>query len=344
MKQLNLTRYVNKCLSIVLTIVLLWMVKTYLSPFLLSLLLSFLLASLAEPLIRPLCRRGISRSRAALVLVPLLLLFMVTVLLLICLILGNQLEGLLAQGSGAAKDLSMLLERVQAQLQNTQLGRLSLWQYLEHWLKNLDLSPLFQKLTHAATAMPGLLLGLVFVLLGGYQLAAHRTEIFPFLGRQLPPRPASALLQLKEFLLHTVLGWLKAQCILFSVTFGLLSLGLWLLRIPGWLLIALVTSLLDALPVIGAGMILLPWALFCALMGNLTLALELAAVYAIIEIVRTLLEPRILSSQLGLPPFLTLYSLYLGFTLMGVGGMLLFPLAALSLIKLQEWGYLKLWK
>ena len=79
-------------------------------------------------------------------------------------------------------------------------------------------------------------------------------------------------------------------------------------------------------------------------MGNTTLALELAAVYAIIEIIRNLLEPRILSSQLGLPPFLTLCSLYLGFTLMGVGGMLLFPLAALSLIKLQEWGYLKLWK
>ena len=68
------------------------------------------------------------------------------------------------------------------------------------------------------------------------------------------------------------------------------------------------------------------------------------AIYGIMELVRNLLEPRILSAQLGLPPFITLCCLYLGFTLMGVGGMLLFPLAALSVIKLQEWGYLTLWK
>lgn len=344
MKQLNLTTYVNKGLSILLTAILLWMAKTYLSPFLLSLLFSFLLAALSEPLIRPLCHKGISRSRGAMVVVPLLLLLLVLFLVLSGIVLGSQLENLLTKGNNAAKELSDILVQVQTRLKDTRLGTLSMWQYLERWLENLDLSPLVKKLTSLATAMPGFLLSMTFILLGAYQLAAHRTEIFPFLGRQLSPRTAAAALQLKEFLLHTVLSWLKAQFILFSVSFGMLSLGLWLLKIPSWLLISLVTSLLDALPMIGAGMILLPWALFCGITGKTTLALELAGIYAIMEIVRNLLEPRILSAQLGLPPFVTLCSMYLGFTLMGVGGMLLLPLVALSLIKLQEWGYLKLWK
>ncbi len=344
MKQYNFTSYVNKALSIVLTIFLLWMVKTYLSPFLLSLLLAFLLSAVSEAFIRPLCRKGLSRSRSAMLVVPLLLLLIISFLILAIIVLGSQLEDLLTQGNHAAKELSSVLIRVQEQLQNTRLGHLSVWQYLERWLENLDLNPLVKNLTALAAGMPGLLLGLTFVLLGGYQLAAHRTEIFPFIGRQLSPRTAAMILQLKDFLQHTVLHWLKAQLILFLITFGMLSLGLWLLKIPSWLLISLVTSLLDALPVIGAGMILLPWALICGLTGNITLALELAAIYAIMEIVRNLLEPRILSAQLGLPPFVTLCSLYLGFTLMGIGGMLFFPLVALSLIKLQEWGYLKRWK
>lgn len=344
MKQFNITAYISKCMAVLLTLIILWIAKTCLAPFFLSLLLSVLLAFLAEPLIRPMCRKGIKRSHAAMAVVPLLFLLAAIFFAAAGLLLRNQLEGLLAESSGTVKELSGLLVRTQTKLNDTMLGKLSLWQYLERWLENLDLSPIMKRLSAAAAAMPGFLLGAVFVLLGTYQLAAHRTEIFPFLGRQLSPRLAAVVLQLKDFLLHTVLAWFKAQLILFSVIFLLLCTGLWLANISGWLLIALVTALLDALPLIGAGLILLPWALISVLMGNTTLALELAAIYAIMETVRNLLEPRILSAQLGLPPFVTLCSLYLGFILMGVGGMLLFPLAALTLIKLQEWGYLTIWK
>ena len=344
MKSNNLTAYINKCLAILPTQLLFWIAKRFLTPFFLALLLALLLSALSEPLIRPLCRSGMKRSRAALLVVPLLLITLLFVLGLTGVVLGSQLETLLSDGSKAADDLSALLSRLESRLQDTKLGKLSVWQHLQALLEKPDPGPFFSGIRRIATAVPGLLLGLTFVLLGGYQLAAHRTEIFPFLGRQLPPRHAALVLQLKDFLLHTVFSWLKAQCILFAVTFDMLSLGLWLLKIPGWMLIALITSLLDALPVIGAGMILLPWALLSAVLGNTTLALELGAIYGIMEVIRNLLEPRILSAQLGLPPFVTLCCLYAGFTLMGVGGMLLFPLAALSVIKLQEWGYLTLWK
>lgn len=344
MKQFSFTNYANKALFIVLTLRLLSLAKTHLAPFILSLLASVLLASLAEPAIRFLCRQGLKRSRCALLVIPTLLLTIGFILIFLGLVLGTQIEQFLHESDDIIQSLSALLMQMQNHLKDTYLGSLSLWQYMERWLNNLDLKPLVKTLTGFATALPGLLLSATFVLLSSFQLAAHRTEIFPFLGRQLSPRTAAMFLHLKEFLQHTVFQWLKAQAILFLIAFGMLSVGFWFLGIPGWLFIAFVTSLLDALPVIGAGMIVLPWALICFFMGNTTLALELAGVYAIMEATRNLLEPRILSSQLGLPPFVTLCSLYLGFTLMGIGGMLIFPLMALSLIKLQEWGYLKLWK
>ena len=344
MKQFHFTDYVNKALFIVLMLRLLSLTRTYLAPFIISLLASVLLASFAEPMIRFLCRRGLKRSRCALFVIPLLLLVICFILVFFGVVLGNQVEQFLRESNDMIQSLSALLPQVQNRLNGTYLGSLSLWQHLERWLNNLDIRPFVKTLTGFAAAFPGLLLSATVVLLSSFQLAAHRTEIFPFLGRQLSPKTAAMVLKLKEFLQRTVLQWLKAQAILFFVAFGMLSLGFWFLDIPGWLFIAIVTSLLDALPVIGAGMIILPWALVCFFMGNATLALELTGVYAIMEVTRNLLEPRILSAQLGLPPFVTLCSLYLGFTLMGIGGMLAFPLVALSLIKLQEWGYLKLWK
>lgn len=344
MKSFNFTAYVNKALSVLLTFFILYLVKVYLTPFLIALLFSVLFAALAEPTIRSLCRRGMKRNHSALLVIPILLSLICFTLLFVGTILSHQINQFLNERDGIVQTLSVALTQIHNRLQDTYLGKLSLWEHLKRLLNNLDFSSFIKKATALASALPSLLLGVTFVLLSSFQLAAHRTEIFPFLGRQLSPKTAAAILHLKNFLQHTVLHWLKAQVILFSIVFAILSFGLWLLSIPGWLFIAFVISLLDALPVIGAGMIMLPWALFCFVTGNTTLALELLLVYAIMESVRNLLEPRILSTQLGLSPFVTLCSLYLGFTIMGISGMLLFPLLALSLIKLQEWGYLKLWK
>lgn len=344
MKQNSLTRYVNTCLAIFLTGGLLWLAGRYLLSFILALLLSFFFASGAEPVICRLCRRGMKRGLAAGLTVPLLILLVLALCIGAAVALGGQLHAFLEGEPALVQRLSQQLDEIRQQLTQTRLGELSLWQYLQSWLQNLDFSPLMGWLAGLAAALPGLLLGLVFVLLASYYLAAQRTVIFPFLGRQLDHRLGGAALKLKEFLFSSVFHWLKAQGILLSVTFALLAAGFLFLRQPYWLLLALGIALMDALPVLGAGMILLPWALVELLLGNWLRGLELAAIYAIIEIIKNSLEPRVLGEQLGLPPFVSLCSLYFGFTLLGVAGMLVMPAVALSLMKLQEWGYLKLWK
>jgi len=127
----------------------------------------------------------------------------------------------------------------------------------------------------------------------------------------------------------TLLRWLRAQLTLFSLTFAQLLLGFTLLGSDFALLGAFLTALVDLLPVLGTGTVLIPWALFALLADNAPRALGLVLLYLTTLLVRNIVEPRLLASLAGVPPIVSLAAMYLGFCSFGVGGMLLFPLLLL---------------
>ena len=110
------------------------------------------------------------------------------------------------------------------------------------------------------------------------------------------------------------------------------------------LLAAVLIAVIDALPVLGTGTVLVPWGLYHLLLGTVPRGVALLALYAIIMLVRNLLEPRVMAAQAGLPPLTALLAMYLGFCLFGVGGMILFPILLLFVKQLQDGGFLHLWK
>ena len=116
------------------------------------------------------------------------------------------------------------------------------------------------------------------------------------------------------------------------ITFAELSVGLSIIRIENAVLIAFVISIFDILPVLGTGGIMIPWTIIAALQGNYSLALGLLIVYIIITIIRNILEPKIVGSQVGLHPLVTLMSLFVGAQLFGVLGLFGLPIT-LSLLK-----------
>ena len=118
-----------------------------------------------------------------------------------------------------------------------------------------------------------------------------------------------------------------------------LQLGLLLLRVDLALVLSALIALVDALPVLGTGTVLVPWALVSLLGGNWKLALGLAVLYGVIWLVRSLLEPRLIGSRVGLPPLAALLSLYVGFQAFGVAGMILAPL--LAVLVRQLWSALR---
>ncbi len=135
---------------------------------------------------------------------------------------------------------------------------------------------------------------------------------------------------------HSLARWLRAELTLSSVTFVEMLLGFLFLRQPYALLLAVLITLVDALPVFGAGTVLIPWAIAELLSQNIHKSVILLIFYLIALIVRNALEPRLLGAQAGLPPIASLLAMYLGFCAFGVGGMVLFPFLLLLFAQLHR--------
>ena len=125
---------------------------------------------------------------------------------------------------------------------------------------------------------------------------------------------------------HALWGWLKAQGKLCLICFGILLVGFWAIGIEQSLLWAAVIALIDAVPLLGTGTVLIPWAIVCLLQGQQLRAVGLLCIYAVALLSRSTLEPRLVGKNLGLDPLITLVSLYAGYRFWGVGGMLVSPL------------------
>lgn len=132
-------------------------------------------------------------------------------------------------------------------------------------------------------------------------------------------------------LIKTLGGYLKAEATLILVSFIISLLGLYILKIIGFnveypLLMALFIGFVDALPILGSGTVMIPWAIICALNGDLKLGISIIVLLIIMSIVRQLLEPKLVSKNIGVHPIFTLIAMYTGFKFMGVIGLLLGPI------------------
>ena len=109
-------------------------------------------------------------------------------------------------------------------------------------------------------------------------------------------------------------------------------------------MVAAIIAVLDILPFIGSGLVLIPWALISLLTGNLHMGIGLFIVYGIVTVIRNIIEPKIVGEQIGLHPLVTLTAMYLGLNLFGFVGFILAPITVLFLIHLNQTGYIRLWK
>ena len=177
--------------------------------------------------------------------------------------------------------------------------------------------------------IPDLLFFLLTMLLSAYLFSSQWPQLLKKLRKLIPQRWLERVSVIGKRLKNTLGGYLKAQCYLWGITFALLLAGLFFLCPSKAFLAALLIALLDALPVFGVGAALIPWSLFSFLQGNTALAVGLLVLYALCAILRSFLEPRFLGKQMGLHPLLTLLSLYGGYQLFGIVGMILVPIGVI---------------
>lgn len=325
-----------------------WLFIRYLLPVALPFLLGGALALAAEPAVNFLCSRlHLPRGAAAGIGVGITFAMLVLLLLLLGAFLLRELSNLTVIVPQAQQMIQTGLTALQDFLLNLAnrapegLAGMLTQSVLELFSGGAALlSQVTNKLLGIASGVLGRIpdsaLGFGTGLISSFMISAKLPRIRDFIRQRIPDSWKEKYLPAAEATKKTVSSYLRAQFKLMGITFLIVGAGLMLLRIrlaPLW---ATLIAIVDAIPLLGTGTVMLPWALVCLLQGNHVLSVGLLGIYAAAAITRSVLEPRLIGRQMGIDPLLTLVALYLGYRLWGVLGMLLAPMAAATAIRLAD--------
>lgn len=178
------------------------------------------------------------------------------------------------------------------------------------------------------TNIPKIMIYIGITIIATYFVCTDKMYILDQMEHHLPRNWVNKFgIKLRKVI--TSLGnYLKAEGILILISFSIILIGLIILNFIGVnvkypFLIAILIAFVDALPILGAGTIIIPWAIISAFNGDITLSISLISLYVVIIVTRQLIEPKIISSHIGIHPIFTLISMYTGFKIIGIIGMFL---------------------
>lgn len=199
-------------------------------------------------------------------------------------------------------------------------------------------------LINTLSALPGILIFLMVTLIATFFLTKDKVLIKDFIFRQMPSSWGNKLISLKNDLFIALIGFIKAQAILLTITFTESYIGLSVIGIDYAFIIAIFVALVDILPVLGTGSVYVPWALFNFAWHNYKLGISLLILYGIIVMVRYMVEPKVVGAQLGIHPVIALMSMFVGLKLLGVIGVILGPTIVIVIKASQHAGIIPKFK
>ena len=183
-------------------------------------------------------------------------------------------------------------------------------------------------LTGIASSIPGILIFVLITVISSVYFSLDLEHINCAVKRRMPERAVKGIMRFKESSLKIALKYLRSYLLIMLITFAVMLLGFVILRVPYALLVALIVALLDVLPVLGVGTVLVPWSVWMLITGDLRVGIGLIILFVVNEIIRQFAEPKIVGKSLGLHPIITLVLLYAGYSLLGLAGLVLLPLFA----------------
>lgn len=189
-----------------------------------------------------------------------------------------------------------------------------------------------------ATRVPSFLISIIVTIVASCYIAYDYDKIILFSGKITPPKVWSVLLDIKDTFFKNIFKMLKGYILLMLITFTELTIGLFILGQKNAILLAAIICIIDILPVLGTGAVVIPWALICLFTGDIWKALGLILMYIIITIIRNFLEPKVIGNQVGLHPLITLLAMFCGLKILGVVGLFGFPLTLIVLNDLYKRG------
>lgn len=197
--------------------------------------------------------------------------------------------------------------------------------------------------TDYLTAIPGTVMRIVLAIIASFFFAVDYPRFVVFLHNTLPKKATSVLLEVKHYLSGTLFKIVRSYFFILCITYAEVAVGLCIIGIKGFVWIAVLIAILDILPILGTGTVLVPWALISFLQGRIGQGIGMLALYAVIFVVRQAIEPRIVGHQVGLHPLVILVSMFVGVQVFGALGLFGLPVLVALLRHLYQIGKLP-WK
>lgn len=307
-------------------------------------LIAFIIALMLEPCIRFIMRKTKLKRKASSILV-----FVIAIIIIVGLLIwagativseaSNLLTSLneyFEKGYALVQDLLSKIDfsrlQIPENIMNTiQESAMEFLGTLTEWAKNALTGAI-----NFLTSIPTIGVYMVVTLLSLYFMCVDKVYMIDQLEHHLPQTWVKKIGVHLKGLVKSLGGYLKAELTLVLISFIISVIGLYIFHFVGLnveypLLMALIIGFVDLLPIFGSGTFMIPWAVLSACTGDFTLAIAILVLWAIMSIVRQMIEPKIVSGHIGIHPIFTLIAMYTGFKFIGVLGMIIGPILLIVL-------------
>lgn len=330
------TRVLKKFLYVILILIGLYLAFK-LSIFYMPFLIAFIISLIVEPAIKFIMRKTKLTRRAS----SIIIFIIVSVVIFGSIIWG--IVSLISEASNLLQGLNGYVEKayilfqdmtsnfnrihlpneIMTILQNSTGGLLNT---VSNWVRD-GLTGLLNMIT----SIPTIAIYFVITIMALYLICVDKVYILDQIEHHFPQKWVFKLGNHIRELTKTLGGYLKAEVTLIGVSFIISLIGLYILKFAKFniefpLLMALFIGFVDALPILGSGTVMIPWAIISSLNGDLKLGIAIVILFAIMSTIRQFLEPRLVSKHIGTHPIFTLIAMYTGFKFIGVIGMLIGPI------------------
>lgn len=222
---------------------------------------------------------------------------------------------------------------------NVQIILSNIYSDVMDWLGNIVKNANFLETAgNVAKKVPGILVSIITFILSLYFMISDSNRIEDNLKRFISPKIVKRASQLKIELKKYLGGYLKAQLIIMCIAFAIILTGLLIMRIEYALIIALAIAIFDAIPFFGSGAVFIPWAIINFMLGNISGGIGMLIIYLIVLLMRQFIEPKIVGENIGLHPLLTLFSMYAGYKIFSIGGIILGPIVMMIIVSFYKIG------
>lgn len=337
------TRVFNRIVYVVLILLGLFLAFK-LAVFYMPFLIAFIIYLMMEPLIKWIMKKTKLNRKASSIII---------FILVSGIILGGLTWGIItlfSEASNLLNDLNIYIEKAyslfQRLLNSADFGKIKLPEEISTILQNSTgdilgtistwIRNFLNGLIDIVTAIPTIAIYFSITVIALYLMCVDKIYMIDQIEHHLPKTWVMRVGKHIRDLTKTLGGYLKAETTLILISFIISLIGLYILKIAGFniefpLLIAIAIGFVDALPILGSGTVMIPWAIICGLNGDLKLGIAIIVILIIMSVVRQFLEPRLVSKNIGVHPIFTLIAMYTGFRFIGIIGMLIGPIVLIIL-------------